>query len=232
IVQRLKVTFPWREKPLVKTGTPNLEAYQSYLKGHALLYRRGPAIFAALACCQRAVELDPNYALAWADLANCYTCLCWYGFATPQASIPKAVDAARRAVARDPSLSETHCALAIATLVGVWDNAEAEREFLRALELNPKNIQARIWHACFFLQLCDGRLTDGMKQAKLALATDPLSGYTHAMYALTCIIAGKTGDGITAGRHAVEFDGESFLARWVLQAALLLSGEFDASIVT
>lgn len=230
ISERLKITFPWRGKPLVKTGTPNLEAYQCYLKGHALLHKRGPAIFPALVCCQRAVELDPNYALAWAELANCYTCLCWYGFVTSEASIPKAVEAARRAVALDSSLSEAHCALAIAALIGVWDRAEAEREFLRALELNPSNCQARSWYACFCLQLSDGRLTDGIEQAKLALASDPLSGHAHAMYALTCIIAGRTAEGVMIGRHAVELDGENFLARWVLQAALLLSSEFDASV--
>jgi serine/threonine-protein kinase len=231
IVQSLKLTFPWREKQLVKTGTPSLEAYQSYLKGHALLYKRGPDISRALVCCQQAVGLDPNYALAWAELANCYTCLCWYGFATSQSTIPKAVEAARRAVALDSSLSEAHSALAIVALVGVWDRAEAEREFVRALELNPKNILARAWYACFYLQLCEGRMTDGMEQAKLALASDPLSAFAHAIYALTCIIAGRTADGVTIGRHAIEIDGESFLARWVMQMALLSSGQLDASVL-
>jgi adenylate cyclase len=59
----------------VKTGTPNLQAYQSYVKGRALLYKRGLAIRRALPCCQRAVDLDPNYALAWAGLADCYSSL-------------------------------------------------------------------------------------------------------------------------------------------------------------
>ena len=77
IVQRLKITFPRGTKNLVNPGTPNLEAYESYLKGHALLYKRGHAISRALACCQRAVDLDPGYALAWAGLADCYTTLCW-----------------------------------------------------------------------------------------------------------------------------------------------------------
>src|SRR5262249_52636294 len=152
---------------------------------------------------------------------NSYTSLCWYGFATSEACIPKAVEAARRAVALDPSLSEAHCALAIAALMGVWDKSEAEREFLRALELNPKNIQARAWYACFYLQFSEGRLTEGMEQAKLALAADPLSSYAHAMYALSCIIAGRTAESVTVGRHALELDGECYLARWVLQAALL-----------
>jgi TolB-like protein len=89
IAQRLRVTFPWSENPLIKAGTPNLEAYQSYLKGRALLYKRGSGMLRAAACCQRAVDLDPSYALAWAGLAYCHTTLCWYGLAVPNDSMPR-----------------------------------------------------------------------------------------------------------------------------------------------
>jgi len=65
ITQRVKLTFPWREKGLVKTGTPNLEAYQSYLKGRALLYKGGSATSRVLPWFRRAVGIDPNYALEW-----------------------------------------------------------------------------------------------------------------------------------------------------------------------
>ena len=71
ITQRLKLTFPWREKELVKTGTPNLEAYQSYLKGRALLYKGGSATSRALPWFRRAVEIDPNYALVWPAPLRC-----------------------------------------------------------------------------------------------------------------------------------------------------------------
>jgi serine/threonine-protein kinase len=230
IVERLKITFPWRERPLVKTGTTNLEAYQSYLKGHALLYKRGLAIPRALAACQRAVNLDPNYALAWAALANCYTTLGLYGLAIPQESMPKAAEAARRAVTLDSSLAEAHSALAIASLMGTWDRAEAEREFTRSLQLNPKDAQALGWYACFYLQLSEGRMTEGMEQTKSALVWDPLSGYAHAQYALTCSLAGRIAEALEVSRHAIELDPDSFLSNWVLQLSLLLSGQFDASV--
>src|SRR5499425_2329684 len=230
IAQRLEIAFPWHGKPLVKTGTPNLEAYQSYLKGRALLYKRGPAIPRALACCRRAVELDPTYALAWAALANSYTLLCWYGFADPQEFMPKATEAARRAVALDPSLAEAHCALALISLLHSWDRAEAEREFARAIQLNPKDIQTLYWYGFYYLQLSEGRLTEGMEQGKLALASDPLSGTAHAMYALTCSIAGKKAESLEVSRRAVQLDSESFLANWTLQLVLLSSGQFEASV--
>jgi len=229
IAQRLKIAFPWHGKPLVKTGTPNLEAYQSYVKGRALIYKGGSAIRRAVACCRLAVELDPNYALAWAALADCYTVLCYYSLADPRDFMPKAVDAARRAVALDPSLAEAHSALAHTSLC-TWDRAETEREFARAVQLNPKDIQARTLYAFGYLQISEGRLTEGMEQAKLALASDPLSGYAHAMYALTCNLAGKTAESVEMSRRAVQLDSESFHANWVLQVMLVSSGQFEASV--
>jgi TolB-like protein len=231
IAQRLKVTFPWYRKPLVKTGTPNLEAYQCYRKGHALLYKRGPAISHALVCCQRAVDLDPKYALAWAALANCHTLLCWYGFAVPREFMPKAMEDARRAVALDPSLADAHSSLAVISFLYGWDRAEAEREFAHSIQLNPKDIQALNWYGCFYLQLSEGRLKEGMEQVKLALASDPLSAYTHAVYALTCNIAGNAAQSVEVGRRAVQLDSRSFVANWVLQVALLSSGQLEASVV-
>src|SRR5262245_30968214 len=200
IAQRLKITFPWGGKQLVKISTPNLEAYQSYLKGQTLLYKRGSAIPRALTCCRRAVELDPNYALAWSALANCYTLLCWYGGEAPQGCMPKATEAARRAAALDPSLAEAHSALAVISLLNRRDRAETEREFARAVQLNTKDIQALSWYGCSYLQPSEERLTEGMEHVKLALASDPLSGYVHAQYALTCAIAGKTAEGVEVSR--------------------------------
>jgi tetratricopeptide (TPR) repeat protein len=177
------------------------------------------------------VDLDPNYALAWAGLADCYTTLCWYGLAVPKDFMPKAIEAARRAVALDASLAEGHGALAMASILGLWDRVEAEREFVRAIQLNPKYVQALDWYG-LFLQLSEGRLMEGIEQAKLALASDPLSGYAHAVYGLTCVYAGKTTEAVVAGRRAVELDSESFLTHWSLQVALWLSGQFEESVAT
>ena len=144
IAERLKVTLDGaRQEPLAKTGTKNLETYQLYLKGRAFLYRRGGDITRAVAYFEKAVALDPEYALACAGLADSYTVLGYYGIVRPEDCMPKALESARRAVAIDPSLAEAHTALAMASLMGAWDRAEAEREFLRALELNPRYLQAR-----------------------------------------------------------------------------------------
>lgn len=231
IAERLRVSLEGkREEPLVRAATKNLEAYELYLKGRALLYRRGGAIPHAGQCFDRAVKLDPDYALAWAGLADSYTTLGYYGLAAPDACMPKGMEAARRAVALDPSLAEAHNALAMACLMGTWDKAEAEREFLRALELNPKYIQARDWYALFYLQFSEGRLAEGVAQAKLALESDPLSSYTHAIYGLTCAIAGKYAEAVQISRRAVELDSESYLARMILLGVLQSAGRFEEGV--
>ncbi len=229
--ERLKVTLQGgRQEQLVKTGTKNLDAYQLYVKGRILLPRRGSAVPRAVECFERAVAFDPEYALAWAGLADSYTVLGYCGFARPEACMPKGMEAARRAVALDPSLAEAHNALACACLLGSWENMEAEREFLRALELNPRNVQARDWYAFFYLQCATGRLTDGIAQAKLALECDPLSSYAHTLLGFTCWYAAKHAEAIEACERAVELDSESFLARWCQHLALHLAGRTEDAL--
>lgn len=196
----------------MKAGTKNLEAYQLYLKGRALLFRKGSAIPRALECFERAVGLAPDYAQAWAGVADSHTSLGYYGFARPEATMPKGMESARRSVALDPSLAEAHNALAMACLMGAWDKAEAEREFFRAPNLNPRYVQARDWYALFYLQFAEGRLQDGVAQAKLALESDPLSSYAHAIYSFTCALAEKHAEAVQPSRRAVELDSESYLA--------------------
>ena len=231
IVERMKVSLEGgRLGPLVKARTKNLEAYELYLKGRALLSKRGSAIPHALACFERAVALDSEYALAWAGLADSYTVLGYYGLARPEVSMPKGTEAARRAVALDPSLAEAHNALAMCCLLHDWDLAAAEREFLCALNLNPRYIQTRCWYALFYLQVAAGRATEGIEHATLAVESDPLSGYANAILGLTYSIAGRYTEAVEICERAVELDAESFLARHSLHLALRFSGRFEESV--
>jgi adenylate cyclase len=205
IVHRLKVTLEGsRLKPLVKAGTKNLEAYQFYAKGRAFLNRRGAAIPRALECFKQAVAVDSEYALAWAGLSDCYTVLDFYGFARPEAGVPRGKDAEQRTVTLDPLLSEAHSAKACASLLYDREFAEAEREFLYALELNPRYVQARDQYAFFYLQVAVG-----IAQAKLALESDPLSGYANALVGMTHFNAGKYLEALQALEHALELDPAS-----------------------
>jgi TolB-like protein len=231
IAERLRVTLKAGEQErLVIAATNSLESYELYVRGRALLYRRGGVVTRAVECFEREVALDPDYALAWAGLADSQTVLGYYGFARPEANTPKALEAAHRAVRLGPSLAEAHNALAMASLMCAWDRAKAEREFHRALDLNPSYTQARDWYALFYLQFSEGRLTDGVEQAKLALRADPLSSYAHAVYGLTCGIAGNRLEAVRACQRAVELDPQSFLAQLLLQGALHIDGKLEDSV--
>jgi len=141
-------------------------------------------------------------------------------------------DGKQYAVALDPSLAEAHNALVMACLMGAWDKVEAEHEFLRALELNPKYLQARDWYAYFCLQLAQGRLEEGVTQAKLALESDPLSSYANGMVGFTCCSAAKYEEAVQACERAVELDPESLVARLAHHLALHLSRRFEEAVAT
>ena len=131
IVGRLKVALAaGATSRLVKATTSNMDAYHHYLKGRAMLYRRGPWNARALESFLRAVGLDPGYAQAWAGVADAYTVLCYSGDRRPADTMPAALDAATRATVGDPGSAEAHNALAVAALLWERDLEKAEREFL------------------------------------------------------------------------------------------------------
>jgi serine/threonine-protein kinase len=228
IADRLKVSLKGGQQRSVKQGTSNLEAYQLYLKGRALLYRRGLDIRQAAQCFERAVALDSQYALAWAGLADSRTMLGLYGFERPESVMPKAKEAATRAVSLDPMSAEAHCSLACVHLLFLsdWDPSKAELEFRHALELNPRYLQNLDWYALFYFVWTRGRFDEGIALAKQAVAYDPLSAYAHAILGFACGAAGKGSEAVQAANSATELE-ESLFTYWVSQHAFQSNRQFD-----
>jgi len=230
IADRLKVTLKGDQWPVVKAGTENLEAYQLYLKGRALLYQRGRGLPRALECFKGAVALDSEYALAWAGLSDVHRVLVWYGFVRPQTSLPPSKEAAVRAVALDPSLAEAHTALAQAYNFCDWDWPNAEREFRRVFELNPRYVQGLDWYGIWYLQAIAGRLEEGVAHAKQAVECDPLSSYVTAHLAWAYAFAGRSAEGLAVAQRAVELDSETILAQLALAYILYFQNRFKDSV--
>jgi tetratricopeptide (TPR) repeat protein len=155
--------------------------------------------------------------------------MAWYGFVRPQVGLPKAKEAARRAVALGPSLAEAHSALAFAYALCDWDWPSAEREFLRALELNPRYVQARDWYGVWYLAAIDGRFEEGIAHAKQAVECDPLSAYATTNLALAYDFAGRSAEGLALAQHAVDLDPDSILAHFVLASNLCFQNRFEES---
>jgi adenylate cyclase len=226
IADRLKVALKGGQRMTVKAGTGNLEAYQLYLKGRALLYRRGLDIRRAANCFDSAVALDPQYALAWSGLADACNMLGLYGLERPEAIMPQAKEAATRAVALDPMLAEVHCSLACSYQFHDWKWTEAEGEYLRALELNPRYLQNLDWYAWLYLACTQGRFDEGIALTNRAVEYDPLSAYAHAILAFICVAAGRTNEAVRAAKSARELE-ESFFAYLALQNALRSTRQFE-----
>lgn len=231
IVERLKVGFDTGATPrLVEAATNNMEAYQEYLKGRAMLYRRGPWIARALESFQKAAALDPAYAQAWAGVADAYTALSYYGYRRPDETMSAAVDAATRATMANPESAEAHNALAIASLLWERDFGKAEREFREALALNPRYIQSRCWYGLFFLQWGVGRYEEGLAEAWLAFEADPLSAYVTTVLSLALASMQRFDEAVNHARNAVLNDPQSFLAQWELGLAYHWNAQHDEAI--
>jgi eukaryotic-like serine/threonine-protein kinase len=232
IVERLKVVLAGGGSArLVKVTTHNIEAYQHYLKGRAMLYRRGPWIAKALESFQTAVVLDPEFAQAWAGVADAYTTLCYSGYRRPADMMPAALEAATRATAADPLSAEAHNALAVAALLWERDFKKSEKEFLEALALNPQYMQARCWYGLFFLQWGVGRLDEGLTETWRAFEADPLSGYATMVLSFALATVRRFEEAVAQARAAVQLDPESFVAQWELGFAYHWNGQ-DAEAIT
>lgn len=214
----------------VKAATSNVEAYQLYLKGRAMLYKRGPWIKPALESFQQALALDPDYAQAWAGVADAHTQACFGGYVRPRDTMPAALDAATRAVTVDPTSAEAHSALACVSLLWERDFPKAEREFLEALRLNPQYIQGRCWYGLFFLHWSVLRSEEGLEQTGRAFAIDPLSAYTSAVLSFALSGVRRFDEAIVRARSGVELDPDSLVARIALGVAYHWNGQHDECI--
>ncbi len=231
IAERLKVTLSAAEADrIVKPATTNVEAYELYLRGRALLLKRGRHVAEGIECLRQAVDLDPRFAAAWAGLADAYSVRGYWGMAPPGETMPKALTAARRAVQLDPNLAEGHCALAMALLLWERDYAAADTAFRRCLDINPDYTQGGAWYALFDLQMVYGRLEEGMAEARKVLAADPLSAYATAILAFALGLAGQTAEALETARLSTQRDPDSLLTHWVHGLAAHWHGIFEESI--
>ena len=233
IAERLRVTLAGgKDDRLVEQATTNIEAYQFYLKGHAMLSRRGASIPAALDFFRMAVEIDPGYSLAWAGIADAWTGLAITGSVSGAESKPQAMTAATRSIELNATSAAGHTALACATLMHENNRAMAGREFERALQLRPSYVLGRSWYALFYLQWARGEFEQGIAEARRALDMDPLSAYATFLLGLCLYTAGRLDEAIDTCRQAVQQDSESFVARWGLGITLGTAGRFEEAVST
>ena len=214
---------------ITKRYTESPEAYQLYLKGRYFWNERTEAdIKKAISYFNHAVEKDPNYALAYAGVADSYALLSYYGASPPSDSFPKARQAAEKALKIDDNLAEAHASLAYIKRAYEWDWAGAEREFKRAIELNPNYATAHFWYGEHLTYL--GRFEEGIAEIRRAEELDPLSPIIAGSVGWALHMARQSDRAIEKLHKVLQMDPDFAMTHFYLGMAYEGKQMYDAAI--
>ena len=244
IAEQVRITLTQHEQAALQNAkVVNPEAYEAYLKGRYFWNKRtAESLKTAKDYFDQAIAKDPNYAQAYSGLADTYALLGdWqYGVMSPKEALPKAKDAAARAIELDDTVGEAHTSLAFCLDGFDWDFQSAEKEFQRGIELSPNYATAHHWYAWHLGLL--GRYTEAVTEMRKAQSLDPLSLIINADLAELLLIAHSYDESIKQSRKTIEMDpnfalahnqlGQAYLQRQMpeeaipeLQKAVRLSGD-------
>jgi Tfp pilus assembly protein PilF len=205
--------------------TPDPAAEQLYLKGIYYWQKRTPeTLNQAVDYFTQAVVRDPQYAEAYVGLANCYNLLREYSLMPANEAYPRAQAAAQRAIALDDSLSGAHSALAFVDFYWSWDAAAAQREFVRALTLDPNSSVAHYWYGTFLLHL--GRYSESLQEIEKAQKLDPNSKSILADKGLVLFHSGQTTQAAELLKQLAEAEPDFLSPHNYLATVYLGQGEY------
>jgi serine/threonine protein kinase/Tol biopolymer transport system component/tetratricopeptide (TPR) repeat protein len=235
---KARTTGPTREpvsQPVDNTPTtgPRLtddeEAHQLYVAGRYFATRRtAEGLRQAVERLERAVRRDPRFAMAWAELADCYALMNWYVEPPPEGAWERAVAAALGAVEADDSLAEAHASLGFVKLYYERDWEGAERELSRAVELKPESAVARRWHA--FNLSAMGRHDEAVAEIGRAREAAPRSPVVATGVANVLFLAGRFDEAVEQCRRALELDPGSMSTHIVLRWCYEMQGMCDDAL--
>jgi TolB-like protein/class 3 adenylate cyclase/Tfp pilus assembly protein PilF len=230
IAEALQAKLTGSEKAMMSAQpTSDTTAYELYLKGRSLWDKRsGDNIPKAIAFYEQAIARDPNYALAYAGLANAYILSPFWAGADRLDAYGKAEDAALKALHLDANLAEAHLALG---KVYFWkiNVAAALREYQRAIELKPNDAGAHHWYGNDALAAL-GRFDQAVAEGKRAVELDPLSVVINADLGTTFYYAHRFDESARQLRKTLEIDPTSFYAHFNLGIALQAKGDLSGAI--
>lgn len=231
ITEKLKLTLLDTDRKKITKNKPlNTEAYELYLKGRFYTNRRGGAIIPGIKYFQLAIELDTNYALAYVGLADAYLLSASYALGMPSEAGPKAKQAAEKAISLNPALCESYCSLGYYYTFIEWNWEEAEKNFLKSIEINPSYPQAHYWYGLDFLAWVKGDFVKAEKHGKIAIELEPLSAICYGIYAPILHVQKKYKETIAICRKGIELDPYSFTCNLYEGWANIFLGNYDAGI--
>lgn len=193
------------QKKSEKDYTGSNDAYHLYLKARYFWnQRREASVKNSLTFLQQAVEKDPNYALAYSGIADSYILLGLYRMLTMKEAFAEARIAAERALELDPQLAEAHNSMAAIKWLYDWDWAEADRQFRRAVEINPNSATAHHWYGLYLAEM--GRFDEAVAIEKRAIQLDPLSVIINADLGRVLYYARRYDESIEQFQKAIQLD--------------------------
>jgi len=231
IVERLSAELKGRApaKPTAQRRPQNLAAYDAYLRGR-FHWAKGSleGYTKSIECFEEAVAEDPGYALAYAGLSDAYSWFAFLGSKSSEDMSPKAKQAALEAIGLDGELAEAHTSFGTIKFYFDWDWDGAEREFRRALELNPDSAVSLQAYAVFLGNL--GRLEDAIETIKHALELEPLWSKANQDFGLWLYIAKRYDEAIAQLTRAIEIDPDFALTHLNLGMTYTETGEYTSAI--
>jgi len=231
IADTLRAKLTGREVvTLAARPTENNAAHDLYLKGRFFWNKRTSAdMKTALGYFEQAANVDPNYAVAYAGIADCYLLLPLYGGGVPTDMYPKATAMAQKAIALDPNLGEPHASLGLIHALFDFDFATSVREFEEAIRLNPNYATAHHWFGDSTLPAL-GQFDRANAEVKRALEVDPLSVVYNVDAGTVYWITGHYQEAVAQFRKAIEMDPRNYTAHWGLGQALERVGDLAGAI--
>jgi len=221
IVEQIRVTLNRHERAALEHAKAvNPEAFQAYLAGRYFWNKRtGDGLKKAIDYFNQAIEKDPNYAQAYAGLADAYALSGdWeYGILSPEDAFPKAKAAATKALALDNNLAEAHTSLAFVLDLYDWDWESAEQEYKRAIALNPGYATAHHWYAWHLIVM--GRNSEALAESRKAESLDPLSPIISADLADALCVAHLYDESVQQSRKTLEMHPYFAVAHYELGQA-------------
>jgi TolB-like protein/Tfp pilus assembly protein PilF/class 3 adenylate cyclase len=231
IADTLQAKLSGSEKTEIsKKPTENSEAYELYLKGRFFWNKRtGEDLKTAADYFQQAISIDPQYAGAYAGLAETYAVIPLFAAGTPQEYFPKAIAAAQRAIQLDGGSAEAHTALGLLLCFSDANFVDAEKEFKRAIAINPNYATAHHWYGNALL-VALGRFDEAISENQRAVELDPLSLIINADLGGTLMVARRYDKAIAQLQRTLALDDRFGYTHWNLGEALYLKGDTSGAI--
>jgi len=223
----VKLTAQEQEQ-LVKRYTNNTQAHQAYLKGRYFFEKRTrEGVTKSIEYFELAIRLDPYDATAHAGLAECYCSLAIFDLLSPNDAMPKAKEAALKALSIEPNLAEAHAALG-QSLLNDWQWAGVEKEYKRAIELNANYARAHHYYAIYLRHM--RRFDESVRESRKAQELDPISATLKAAAAGTLYCAGRYDEAIDELNRTFELDANYPIAHYWMARIHVQKARYEAAI--